>query len=360
MCRAIGYFLGLIRDPTLERMKYTILGRTGLSVSRFAFGAMTFGTGQLVPGVTNTIDQKAANDLVALALERGVNFFDTADMYTAGQSEQMLGKALVGRHDALIATKCGFRSAEALNSRGASARYVHQAVDASLTRLGTSCIDVFFLHIPDPWTPVEETLRALEDLTRAGKLRYVGLSNFPGWLAQKMLSLQEFSGWSRLQVVQMYYSLLGRDIEHEIVPLLKDAELGLMTWSPLASGYLTGKYTNGNDRGGRRKSFEFPPIDTVLGDKVVAELRAIGDAHRAEPGQIALAWQLSKPFVSSVIVGATSKEQLEQNLAAADLVLTTEQTSTLDTLTAPAIPYPAWMQPMSADAKVLAALEAPT
>jgi len=337
-------------------MKYTTLGRTGLSVSRFAFGAMTFGTGQLVPGVTNAIDQAAANDLVALALERGVNLFDTADMYMAGQSERMLGKALFGRHDALIATKCGFRSGESLNARGASARYLHQAVDASLTRLGTTCIDLFFLHIPDPWTPVEETLRALEDLTRAGKLRYIGLSNFSGWLAQKMLSLQELEGWSRLQVMQMYYSLLGRDIEHEIVPLLKDAELGLMTWSPLASGYLTGKYTSGNDRGGRRKSFEFPPVDTVLGDKVVSELRAIGDVHRANPGQIALAWQLTKPFVSSVLVGATSREQLEQNLGAADIELTAEQTRTLDALTTPSLPYPAWMQPMSADAKVLEAL----
>lgn len=341
----------------LEAMKYTTLGRTGLSVSRFAFGAMTFGTGQLVPGVTNAIDQTLANDLVALALERGVNLFDTADMYTGGQSEVILGKALRGRSDVLIATKCGFRSAESLNARGASARYLHQAVDASLERLGTSTIDIFFLHIPDPWTPVEETLRALEDLTRAGKIRYAGLSNFPAWVAQKMLSEQELHGWSRLQVLQMYYSLLGRDIEHEVVPQLEDSGLGLMTWSPLASGYLTGKYTGGKDSGGRRKNFQFPPVDSVLGDKVVAELRAIGAEHDADPGQVALAWQLSKPFVSSVIVGASSKEQLRQNLAAADVALSPAEVAKLDAVSAPATPYPGWMQPMSVDAATRAALE---
>lgn len=337
-------------------MKYTTLGRTGLSVSRFAFGAMTFGNGQLVPGVTNAIDQRAADDLVALALDHGVNLFDTADMYTGGQSEEILGKALRGRSDVLIASKCGFRSADGLNARGASARYLQQAVDASLKRLGTHCIDIYFLHIPDPWTPVEETLRTLEDLTRAGKLRHVGLSNFPAWLAQKMLGRQEQSDWSRLQVLQMYYSLLGRDIEHEVVPLVEDAGLALMTWSPLASGYLTGKYTGGQDAGGRRKNFQFPPVDTALGDRVVAELSAIGAERRADPGQVALAWQLAKPFVTSVIVGATSKEQLTQNLAAADWTLAPEEVAKLDALTAPNTPYPGWMQPMAADAKTTAAL----
>lgn len=338
-------------------MKYTTLGRTGLVVSRFAFGAMTFGNGPLVPGVTNAIDQAAANDLVALALDHGVNVFDTADMYTGGQSEEILGKALRSRKDVLIASKCGFRSADGFNARGASARYLHQAVEASLERLGTTCIDIYFLHVPDPWTPVEETLRALEDLTRAGKLRYAGLSNFPAWLAQKMLGKQEQFGWSPLQLLQMYYSLLGRDIEHEVVPLAKEAGLGLMTWSPLASGYLTGKYAGGKDSGGRRKNFQFPPVDTTLGDRVVAELSAIGGEHGAAPGQVALAWQLTKPFVTSVIVGATSMEQLRQNLAAADLELIPDDAARLDALTVPTAPYPAWMQPMAADAKTKALLE---
>lgn len=318
---------------------------------------MTFGTGELVPGVTNTIDQASANDLVALALDHGVNLFDTADMYTGGQSEEILGRALRGRSDVLVSTKSGFRSGESLNDRGASARYLHRAVDASLKRLGTSCIDLYFLHIPDPWTPIDETLRALEDLTRAGKLRAVGLSNFPAWLAQKMLGQQDQYGWTRLQVLQMYYSLLGRDIEHEVVPLLQDAELALMTWSPLASGYLTGKYASGKDAGGRRKNFQFPPLDTELGDRVVAELSAIAAEHRADPAQVALSWQLTKPFVTSVIVGATSKQQLTQNLAAADLLLTAEQSAKLDALTAPTAPYPAWMRPMAMDAKTQAALQ---
>ena len=338
-------------------MKYSPLGQTGLAVSRFSFGAMTFGTGQLVPGVVNAIDQSTANDMIALALERGVNLFDTADMYTAGQSEEILGKALAShRADVLIATKCGFRSGDALNARGASASYVRRAVEASLKRLGTDFIDVFFLHIPDPWTPVEETLRALEDLTRDGKLRCTGLSNFPAWKAQKMLGVQQANRWSPIQVTQMYYSLLGRDIEHEVVPFLEDAGVGLMTWSPLASGYLTGKYTGGKDDSGRRKSFDFPPVDTEVGDRVVAALREIGTAHDAKPAQVALAWQLSKPFVSSVVIGASSKQQLENNLAAANLELTPADITRLDELTAPTPTYPGWMQPMAADEKMKEAL----
>jgi aryl-alcohol dehydrogenase-like predicted oxidoreductase len=295
-------------------MRYTHLGTTGLLVSRFSLGAMTFGTGQLVPGVTNAIDQTKADDMIALALERGINLFDTADMYTGGQSEQMLGKALGGRRDeVLIATKCGFRSAPALNARGASSRYLRQAVEGSLTRLGTDYVDLFFVHIPDPWTPAEQTLRALEDLTREGKIRCAGLSNFPAWQAQKVLGLQREHGWAPIQALQMYYSLLGRDIEAEVVPLVEDAGLGLMSWSPLASGYLTGKYTGGSDAEGRRRSFDFPPVDTELGDRTVAALREIGEVHDATSSQVALAWQLAKPFVSSVIIGASSLGQLEQN-----------------------------------------------
>ena len=338
-------------------MQYALLGTTGLAVSRFSLGAMTFGEGPLVPGVTNAIGQRTADDMVAVAVERGVNLFDTADMYTGGQSEEILGKALGKRRgQVLVATKAVFRSGDDLNARGASRRYLATAVEASLARLGTDTVDIFFLHMPDPWTPVDETLRGLEDLTRAGKIRYTGVSNFRAWHIQKMLDGQEARAWSRLQVAQMYYSLLGRDLEDGFTQFLEDAGIGLMTWSPLASGYLTGKYTGGVDVEGRRKDFAFPPVDTELGDRVVEALRQIGEAHDATPAQVALAWQLTRPFVTSVTVGANSLAQLKENLAASDIELRQEEETRLDELSSLAPRYPGWMQPMAHDEKTSNAL----
>jgi len=413
-------------------MDYALFGRTGLAVSRLSFGAMTFGQGPLVPGVVNTINQDQADAMVTLALERGVTLFDTADMYTGGQSEECLGRSLRGRRqEVLVATKCGFRSGPALNARGGSYRYVVQAAETSLNRLGGDAIDFFFLHIPDPFTPDEESARALEDLTRRGVIRYGGVSNFSAWRAQKLLGLQERHGWSRLQAAQMYYSLLGRDLEAEFVPFLRDAGLGLMVWSPLASGYLTGKYTDavgtlaptptptaapkaagtgddatqapdvldngsdnhsgtgpdkglgtgpdkgrgtGQDNGpdviadrtemaadpggaGRRRGFDFPPINRAMGDQVVAALREIADGRPGTtPAEVALAWLLTRDFVTTILIGATSLDQLATNLRAAELRLSEDEIARLDTLTRPPLPYPAWMQPMGSDATLAAAL----
>ena len=338
-------------------MQHTILGSTGVTVSRFAFGAMTFGNGTLVPGVENDIGQSAANDMVALCLDYGVNLFDTADAYTSGQSEIMLGKALGKRRsEVLIATKFGFRNGGVLTERGASYRYVMSAMEASLGRLGTDYIDLYFQHIPDPWTPLEQTLRALEDATRQGKIRYAGVSNVPAWQVAKMLGIQKAEGWSPLQVTQLYYSLLGRDLEDGYGDFLRDAGLGLMTWSPLASGYLTGKYTGNAAKAGRRQAFEFPPVDADLGDRVVGVLRELGEARDATPAQIALAWQLSRPWVSSVIVGATSLAQLEANLKAATLVLESPEVARLDEVSAFQPRYPQWMQGMARDQKTAQSL----
>lgn len=341
-------------------MQYTTLGHTGLVVSRLAFGAMTFGEGQLVPGVTNNIDQNMADQMVNRALDAGINLFDTADAYTGGQSEIMLGKALASRrHEAVIATKVGFRTGEAIIDTGLSSRHIIASVEASLKRLGTDYIDLYQIHIPDPLTPPEETVRALDDVVRRGMVRYVGFSNLPAWKAARILGIQERRDYTRFVSAQMYYSLLGRDIEHEIVPFVEDAGIGILVWSPLASGFLSGKYTRETPvpEDARRHKFQFPPIDVEKGYKVVDLLKEIGQNHGASPAQVAIAWILTKPFISSVIIGANKMAQLEDNLGADDLKLSSHEFEKLDSLTAPQPIYPGWMQAMGWDAKVKAALD---
>ena len=340
-------------------MQYSNFGNTGLIVSRLAFGAMTFGQGVLIGELKNNIDQAAADQMIGKCLDAGINFFDTADMYTGGQSEMMLGKALKSkRDDVIIATKCGFRSGEAVTASGLSYRYIRQAVEGSLKRLDTDYIDLFLVHIPDPFTPLEETARALDDVVTKGQVRYVGCSNYPAWQAQKMLAVQQRDGRACWIGTQMYYSLLGRDLENDFVPFLQDSGLGLMAWSPLASGFLSGKYSRENPvpPDSRRAKFDFPPIDVEKGYEVVARLRELGKKYGASTAQMALAWLLAKPYVSSVVIGATKLEQLEDNLAAANINPSAEDIQILDDLTAPAVPYPAWMQPMGWDEKVREAL----
>jgi aryl-alcohol dehydrogenase-like predicted oxidoreductase len=340
-------------------MQYTTLGKTGLVVSRLAFGAMTFGEGQLVPGVTNSIDQSIADQMVGRVLDAGINLFDTADAYTNGQSEIMLGKALEScRDQVIIATKAGFRSGDAITDTGSSYRHIMAAVEASLKRLNTDYIDLYQLHIPDPITPLEETLRALDDVVRQGKVRYIGYSNFPAWKAAKMVGIQQQHNYARFVAAQMYYSLLGRDLEQEVVPFVEDAGIGVLVWSPLAGGFLSGKYTreNPSPEGARLNEFKIPPIDVEQGYDVVDAIKSIAQAHSASPAQVAIAWILTKPFISSVIVGANKMHQLEDNLKAVDLTLSDAEIHQLDTLTAPRSLYPGWMQAMGWDAKVKAAL----
>ncbi len=337
-------------------MKYARLGDTGLVVSRLTLGTMTFGSKY---GSIAKVDQNVANDMVARALDAGINFFDTADQYSEGQSEEILGKALGRRRgEVAVATKVGLRMSENLLDAGLSARHVIASAEASLRRLRTDYVDLLQLHVPDPHTPLEETLRALDDLTRRGLVRYVGFCNFPAWQVATALGIQREKGYAPFVSAQMYYSLLGRDIEHEVVPLARHAGLGILPWSPLAGGFLSGKYTREKtgEEGDRRASMDFPPVDAELGYAVVDKLGEIARAHGATVAQTALAWTLSRPFITSVIVGASRVGQLEDNLGAVDLELTSEELRDLDELTAPAPPYPNWMIERFPDAPVEKAL----
>ncbi|MBF0289316.1 MAG: aldo/keto reductase [SAR324 cluster bacterium] len=341
-------------------MQYTNFGNTGLVVSRISFGAMTFGEGTLVGELENSIDQNTANKMVDIAIDAGVNFFDTADMYTGGQSETMLGKALKKkRNDAIIATKCGFRSGKAITSVGLSYRYILQAAEASLKRLDTDYIDLFQVHIPDPNTPLEETARALDYLLRKGWVRHVGYCNYSAWRAQKMLGIQEKNNLTKFISAQMYYSLLGRDLEHESIPFIQDNRLGLMVWSPLASGFLTGKYTKESPvpKDSRRAKFDFPPINIEKGYEVVELMKQIGEKINASIPQVALAWLLGKQYVSSIIIGATKIHQLKDNLGTVSIKLSEEDIKALDNLTLTSPLYPAWMEGMGDDSLVKKGLQ---
>jgi aryl-alcohol dehydrogenase-like predicted oxidoreductase len=321
---------------------------------------MTFGQGELIPGLTNNIEQEMATRMVGQALDAGVNVFDTADAYLRGESEVILGQALGTRRDkVIIATKVGFRNGDGLTDVGLSQRHIMAAAEASLKRLGTDYIDLYQVHIPDPLTPMEETAQALDDLVRQGKVRYLGYSNFPAWKAARMIELQQYEGYSGFISAQMYYSLLGRDVEYEVAPFVEDAGLGMLVWSPLASGFLSGKYSRDNPvpEGSRRQKFAFPPIDIEKGYRVVDLLQQIGENHNASPAQVAIAWILTKPFVSSVIVGASKLAHLEDNLQAADLRLYQTEVDQLDELTAIRPLYPGWMQGMGWDSQIKAALE---
>ena len=336
-------------------MQYTTLGNTGLIVSRLSFGAMTFGTGELIPGITNNIDQTLADKMVSRALDTGINLFDTADAYRRGESEIMLGKALGNRrHDVVISTKVGFRTGDAITDCGLSYRHIIASAEASLKRLGTDYIDLYQIHITDPITPPEETVRALDDLVRRGLVRYIGFSNLPAWKAAQMLGIQESNHYTRFVAAQMYYSLLGRDLEHEVVPFVKDAGIGILVWSPLASGFLSGKYSRDTPvpEDARRSKFQFPPIDLDKGYEVIDWLKRIGQQHQTTPAQLAIAWILTKPFISSVIIGASKMSHLDDNLKALDVKLSAQEIEQLDNLTAPAPLYPGWMQAMGWDAKV--------
>jgi aryl-alcohol dehydrogenase-like predicted oxidoreductase len=300
---------------------------------------MTFGE----MGSIGKLDEAGAARLVGLALDAGVNLFDTANTYAAGSSEALLGRALgARRRDVLVATKVGFPSGPGPNQRGLSYRHVIASAEASLRRLGSDWIDLLQIHKHDSSTPFEETARALDDLVRRGLVRYLGLSNLPAWEAALDLGLQREQGFTRFSAAQMYYSLVGRDLEHEFVPFLERAGLGLLVWSPLAAGYLTGKYTGQRpgSAADRRHQYAFPPVPEELGPRVVERLAKLAAARGASPAQLALAWLLARPFVSSVLVGASDAGQLGENLASSALALAPDELAELDALSAPARPYP--------------------
>src|SRR5690348_3438728 len=340
-------------------MQYTRLGDTGLLVSRLSFGAMTFGSSQGIFASVSKVDEKLAREMIARTLDAGINYFNTADGYTGGQSEEILGRALGARRkDVLIATKVGFRTGEALVHQGLSRQHVMASAEGSLRRLGTDYIDVYLVHRQDRLTPIEETLDALNDLVRQGKVRYVGFSNWPAWRAAEAVGLQREHGWARFRAAELYYSLVGRDVEHELAPFTQSAGIGIMVWSPLAGGFLTGKYTRENPAGdgGRLTGFDFLPYDRNLGYEVVDRLRHIGNAHGATPAQVAIAWLLAKSHVATILIGANKMAQLEDNLGAVEIQLTADEVADLDKLTAPAAIYPNWFSDRTADPVVAKAL----
>jgi aryl-alcohol dehydrogenase-like predicted oxidoreductase len=342
-------------------MQYTRMGDTGLVVSRLAFGAMTFGSSDGIFASVAKVGSALADELVNKAIEAGINFFNSADVYTAGQSEEMLGKALGARRkDVVIATKVGFRSGPALVHQGLSRHHILESAEGSLRRLGTDYIDVYLVHRFDRHTPVEETVEALDMLVKQGKVRYVGFSNWPAWFAATAVGIQNKNGLARFRAAEMYYSLVGRDLEHEVVPFVEQAGIGVLVWSPLAGGFLTGKYTRENPKGdgGRLTGFDMLPYDRDKGHQVVDKLRVIAGAHGATPAQVALAWLLSKPAVCSVLVGANKLAQLEDNLGAADLRLSEQHLRELDEMTAPAPIYPNWFTTRVVDVPVKDALAA--
>jgi aryl-alcohol dehydrogenase-like predicted oxidoreductase len=309
------------------------------------FGAMNFGDYDF-QGFKSNVNQSLANDLVAMALDSGINFFDTADMYAAGQSEEMLGKALgKKRSNVVISTKAFFRTGPDIIHAGLSYRHIMDSCIASLKRLNTDFIDLFLLHAYDTVTPLEETTRVLEDLQRRGMVRYTGYCNLSAWHAEKILGIQARLGFRPMITAQVHYSLLTRDIEFSTVPHAREAGLGIMIWSPTSSGFLTGKYTREDmsGGGGRRSTFDFPPIDKDKGFEVVGLLKKIAEKHNATPAQVAIAWILSKPFVSTVLMGATKLDHLKDNMKAEQLVLEKEDITELDEMTVPKTPYPEWM-----------------
>ncbi len=337
-------------------MRMKKLGDTGLLVSEICLGAMTFASGEGMWSAIGKMDQPAADALVKDALDRGVNFFDTADVYSAGRSEVLIGQAFrnlgLARDQFVLATKVLGRTGQGVNQVGLSRYHIFHALDASLKRLQLDHVDLYQIHGDDPLTPLEETLEALNDCVRAGKVRYIGVSNHAAWHIAKALGISERRGFARFASVQAYYSLAGRDIEREIVPLAHDQRLAILPWSPLAGGFLTGKFSRDGKgpQGARRSSFDFPPVDRERAFRIIDAARPIAQAHDASIARVALAWLLHQRAVTSVIIGAKTREQLLDNLAAADLELSADELASLGAVSALPPEYPGWMlERMSAD-----------
>ena len=339
-------------------MRYRPLGRTGQFVSEICLGTMTFSGGGGFWKAIGQLDQAASTALVGRALEKGVNFIDTANVYSEGQSEVQLGQALrdlgAKREDVIVATKVRGKMGPGPNAVGLSRGHILDQVAASLKRLGLEHIDLYQIHGFDPATPIEETLRALDNCVERGLVRTIGCSNLAAWQIMKALAISDKHGLARFETVQAYYSIAGRELEREILPLVEDQGLGVMVWSPLAGGFLSGKYTRakrgGNDS--RRTTFDFPPVDKERAYDVIEAMEKVAKAHETSVARVALAWLLQRKGVMSVIVGAKTVEQLDDNLAAAELTLTAEEVAALDAASALKAEYPGWMLARQAEGRV--------
>lgn len=325
-------------------MKYKILGTTGLKVSTLCLGTMNYGGKGFFEYMGN-LDQKAVDEQIKIVTEAGVNFIDTANIYSEGLSETMIGQAIrnlnINRDDLVLATKVRGATGKGQNDLGLSKKHIIQQVESSLKRLGTDYIDLYQIHTADPLTPIEETIRTLDDLVRSGKIRYFGASNVSAWQVMKGLAYSQYNHLDRFTSLQVNYSLDVRDVEREIVPLLMDQKVGMMVWSPLSGGLLTGKYKrNGQKEEGRLNSFPFPPFHEERAYDVLDVLIPMAEQKKVSVAQLALAWLLHQPVVSSVIIGATKLHQLEDNLKAVDVVFSTEDLFLLNQVSQLPVEYP--------------------
>ncbi len=329
-------------------MRYRLLGNTGLYVSELCLGTMTFG-GKGFWEPIGKLTASEAEKIIGKSLDAGINFIDTANVYSEGESEKFLGTALgslnVPREKVVIATKVRSRMGPGPNQTGLSRKHIFEAVDASLGRLKLDFIDLYQIHGADEVTPIEETMDALCDIVRAGKVRYIGFSNLPAWLAMKAIAYTKAARIPSFVSAQMYYSIVSRDIEREIVPLAQDQNLAILPWSPLAGGLLSGKFDmeKPGPEGARRTKFDFPPVDKDRAKKVIAVLRSISKKMGISPARLALAWLLTRPFVTSIIIGAKTIQQLDDNIAASEVEISPEDIAEIEKVSELPQEYPGWM-----------------
>ena len=332
-------------------MQFKTMGDTGLLVSTICFGTMTFHGGTGMFQKIGNVDQAGADELIKGCIEAGVNFFDTADVYSEGESEKALGQSLknlgIARKDVVIATKVFGRVGPGRNDVGASRGHIMDAVEASLKRLGTDHIDLYQIHGTDVITPIEETLRALDTLVQQGKVRYIGASNWEAWKLSRAITMSELKSLPKFDTLQAYYSIAGRDLEREFVPMFQQTRTGLLVWSPLAGGLLSGKFSRENQKpqDSRRSEFDFPLVDKERTWRILDVMRPIAEAHGCSPARIALAWLLHQPITTSVIIGAKRVDQLADNLAAVDVKLSEDELKRLNEVSQLPPEYPGWMLP---------------
>jgi len=330
-------------------MKYNLLGNTGLRVSELCLGTMTFGGQGSIWTNIGKLDQQEVDNQLKTALDAGINFIDTANVYSEGLSEKLTAQAIknigANRHDIVLATKVRGRMDPGPNGSGLTRKHILHEVDQSLKRLNTDYIDLYQIHGYDELTPLEDTLDTLDTLVKSGKVRYIGASNLAAWHLMKALDYSKYNRVAKFVSLQAYYTVAGRDLERELVPLMLDQQVGLMVWSPLAGGFLSGKYTRGNESkdGNRREAFDFPPIDKDKAYNIIDVLAAIAPSKNATVAQLALAWLLHQKVVTTVIIGAKKPDQLLDNLKAIDIKFTEDELKKIDEVSRLKTEYPQWM-----------------
>lgn len=330
-------------------MKYNYFGNTGVVVSELCFGTMTFGGTGGIWGNIGKTQQDEVNQLIKVVVDSGINFIDTANVYSYGESEKLLGQSIktlgLNRHDLVIASKVRGRMGEGKNNVGLSRYHIFQSVDESLQRLQLSHLDILYVHGVDPKTPIEETMRALNDIVLTGKVRYIAVCNWPAWMVMKAQGIAALNGWNRFEGMQYYYSLAGRDIEREVLPMAVDQKLAVMPWSPLAGGFLSGKFTRDSQASGnnRRDTFDFPPVNKEKAYDIIDVLIEVSKAHNVSVAQIALAWTRHQQPITSTIIGAKNADQLHDNIKSTEIVLSADELAKIEEISALPKEYPGWM-----------------